>query len=116
MGTPLRRLLEHPDLVEFGIFEPAEQAEISARLEVKARRKTRGSNQPYQFSGVLVCPECLEPLWHRIAHPKRIRKDGSVVEYQYNYWQCPSHKHGPAMRAEVIEPLAEQAFYKVFAI
>ncbi|WP_184915753.1 recombinase family protein [Saccharothrix ecbatanensis] len=115
-GTPLRRLLEHPDLVELGIFEPAEQAEITARLEEKARRKTRGSNQPYQFSGVLVCPECLEPLWHRIAHQKRKRNDGTTIEYEYQYWRCPTRKHGPSMRAEEIEPLAEQAFYKIFAM
>ncbi|MFD9888252.1 hypothetical protein ACFWY9_02835, partial [Amycolatopsis sp. NPDC059027] len=36
--------------------------------------------------------------------------------YEYNYWQCPSHKHGPAMRAEEIEPLATQAFYNIFAM
>ncbi|MFD9888253.1 recombinase family protein, partial [Amycolatopsis sp. NPDC059027] len=110
--TALRRLLENPDLVELGIFEPAEQADISVRLNARARRKERGSNQPYEFSGVLVCPECLEPLWHRVAHRKGKRKDGTVAEYEYNYWQCPSHKHGPAMRAEEIEPLATQAFYK----
>ena len=115
-GTPLRRLLENPDLVEFGIFEPAEQAEISARLAEKAKRKTRGSNQPYEFSGVLVCPECLEPLWHRLVHHKRTRKDGTTIEYEYQYWRCPSGKHGLAMRAEEIEPLAVQAFYKVFAM
>ncbi|MFD0202311.1 MULTISPECIES: recombinase family protein [Saccharothrix] len=114
--TSLRRLLVDPALVDFGIFEPAEQADISARLEEKARRKARGSNQPYQFSGVLVCPECLEPLWHRIATNTRTRKDGSKSEYVYRYWRCPSRKHGPSMRAEEIEPLAEQAFYKIFAM
>ncbi|MBE1572973.1 hypothetical protein [Amycolatopsis roodepoortensis] len=56
-------MLVNPELVELGIFEPAEQAEIVAVLEEKSRRKARGSNQPYPFSGVLVCPECLEPLW-----------------------------------------------------
>ncbi|RSM64097.1 hypothetical protein DMH04_51900 [Kibdelosporangium aridum] len=112
----LRRLLENPDLVEFGIFEPAEQAEISARLEEKARRKTRGSNQPYPFSGVLVCADCLEPLWHRIAHSKRTRTDGTTVEYHNEYWHCPNYEHGSSMRADVIEPLAEQAFYKIFAM
>ncbi|WP_103335216.1 recombinase family protein [Amycolatopsis sp. CA-126428] len=111
----LRRLLTHPTLVEFGIFEPAEQAEITARLDEKSIRKVRGSNQPYDFSGVLVCAECLEPLWHRIAHHDRTGKDGQPVVYEYNYWRCPTRKHGPAMRAEQIEPLAEQAFYKIFA-
>jgi DNA invertase Pin-like site-specific DNA recombinase len=114
--TPLRRLLENPDLVEFGIFEPAEQAEISVRLEEKARRKTRGSNQPYEFSGVLVCMECLEPLWHRLTHSKRTRRDGSTVEYDYHYWHCPSGKHGPAMRAEELERLAMHAFYTIFSM
>ncbi|WP_158881167.1 recombinase family protein [Amycolatopsis anabasis] len=114
--TPLRRLLEHSDLVEFGIFEPAEQAEISARLDEKARRKTRGSNQPYPFSGVLVCPECLEPLWHQLTTSKRTRKDGTVARYENHYWHCPTRKHGPSMRADQIEPLAEQAFYKIFAM
>ncbi|MGW5053226.1 recombinase family protein [Actinokineospora sp. NPDC004072] len=114
--TVLRRLLEHPDLVEFGIFEPAEQAEISAKLDEKARRKSRGSNQPYPFSGVLVCADCLEPLWHRIATAKRTAKDGSTVSYLYNYWQCPTRQHGPAMRVEVIEPMAEQTFYRLFAM
>lgn len=115
-GTVLRRLLEHPDLVEFGIFEPAEQAEISVRLDEKARRKTRGSNQPYVFSGVLTCGECLEPLWHQITTSSRIRKDGTTANYENHYWHCPSRKHGPSMRADVIEPLAEQAFYKIFAM
>jgi hypothetical protein len=114
--STLRRLLGDPDLVEFGIFEPAEQAEISARLDEKSRRKTRGSNQPYEFSGVLVCPECLEPLWHRMAYHERTRRDGTTVAYEYQYWRCPTRKHGPSMRAEEIEPLAEQAFYKIFAM
>lgn len=113
-GTALRRLLERPDLVELGIFEPAGQAEISARLEEKARRKTRGSNQPYEFSGVLVCAECLEPLWRRIAHVVQTRKDGTTIEREYQYWRCPSRKHGPSIRAEEIEPLAERTFYKIF--
>lgn len=111
----LRRLLENPDLVEFGIFEPAEQSEIIARLDERSRRKSRGSNQPYDFSGILVCAECLEPLWHRIAHRTRTRKDGTVVEYEYEYWRCPTHKHGPSMLAGEVEPKAEQAFYKLFA-
>lgn len=114
-GSVLRRLLENPDLVELGIFEPAEQAEISARLEEKSRRRTRGSNQPYAFSGVLVCPVCLEPLWHRIAYTARARKDGSTAEYDYQYWQCSDRSHGGALRAEEIEPLAEQAFYAIFS-
>jgi site-specific DNA recombinase len=114
--STLRVLLENPDLVKFGIFEPAEQAEISARLEEKAPRKARGSNQPYAFSGVLVCAKCLEPLWHRLAHQKRTRKNGKTVEYIYEYWHCPSGKHGPSMRAEEVEPLAERAFYQIFAM
>ncbi|GAA2977428.1 recombinase family protein [Actinokineospora diospyrosa] len=114
--TVIRRVLANPDLVEFGILEPAEQAEIIARLDERAMRKKRGSNKPYGFSGVLVCPECLEPLWHRIAHHDRTLSDGRAVEYQYNYWQCPSKKHGPAMHAEQIEPVAEQAFYRIFAM
>lgn len=113
--SPLRRLLEDPDLVEFGIFAPAEQAEISVRLAEKARRKARGSNQPYAFSGVLVCPECLEPLWHHFTSSKRTRKDGTITAYEYEYWHCPSRKHGPSMRANEIEPLAEQSFYEIFA-
>ncbi|MEV8613124.1 recombinase family protein [Amycolatopsis sp. NPDC051373] len=114
--TVLRRLLIHQNLVEFGIFEPAEQAEIVARLDEKSRRKSRGSNQPYEFSGVLVCAECFEPLWHRIAHHDRKRKDGTSAAYEYNYWQCPTRKHGPAMHAEEVEPLATQAFYKIFSM
>jgi DNA invertase Pin-like site-specific DNA recombinase len=115
-ASVLRRLLTHPNMVEYGIFEPAEQAEITVRLDEKARRKSRGSNQPYEFSGVLVCPECSEPLWHRIAHHDRKLADGTPIEYEYNYWQCPTRKHGPSMRAEEIEPLATQAFYKIFAM
>ncbi|MCK2239409.1 MULTISPECIES: recombinase family protein [unclassified Crossiella] len=114
--TVVRRLLEHPDLVELGIFEPAEQAEISARLEEKSRRKNRGSNQPRAFSGVLVCPDCLEPLWHRGHHDERIRADGTVAVYDYRYWRCGTPEHGFAMRADEIEPLAEQAFYKIFSM
>jgi DNA invertase Pin-like site-specific DNA recombinase len=114
-GTPLRRLLLNPVLVEFGIFEPAEQAEIFARLEERARRKSRGSNQPYAFSGILACPVCFEPLWHRIAHQERTLSNGSPAEYEYQYWRCPTRKHGPSMRADEIEPLAERAFYKIFA-
>lgn len=113
--SPLRRLLENPDLVEFGIFEPAEQAEICVRLEEKGRRKTRGSNQPYAFSGVLVCMECLEPLWHHITNSRHTRKDGTTIDYNNEYWHC-SRKHGPSIRADVVEPLAEQAFYKIFAM
>lgn len=115
-GTVLRRLLEHPDLIELGIFEPAEQAEISVRLDEKARRKARGSNQPYAFSGILACGECLEPLWHQITTSSRTRKDGTTAKYENHYWHCPSRTHGPSLRADVIEPLAEQAFYKVFAM
>lgn len=115
-GSVIRKILENPDLVEFGILEPAEQAEISARLEEKSVRKTRGSNRPYEFSGVFVCPECLEPLWHQFAHHKRTRANGTTVTHEYRYWRCGSHQHGPSMRADVIEPLAEQAFYKIFAM
>ncbi|MEU4523116.1 recombinase family protein [Amycolatopsis sp. NPDC024027] len=115
-GNTLGRLLTDPALVEFGIFEPAEQAEIIARLAEKSKRKTRGSNRPYEFSGILVCPECLENLWHRLTVVKRTGKDGSPIEYQYRFWQCPSRKHGPAMKAEEVEPLATQAFYKIFAM
>ncbi|GLZ39681.1 recombinase family protein [Actinokineospora sp. NBRC 105648] len=115
-ATSLRRMLADPDLVEFGIFEPAEQAEISVRLDERSRRKSRGSNQPYPLSGVLVCSECLEPLWHRLAHQKRTGRNGAAIEYEYRYWQCPSRKHGPSMRADEVEPLAEQAFYKIFAM
>ncbi|WP_370943154.1 recombinase family protein [Amycolatopsis sp. cg5] len=111
----IRRVLENPDLVDLGIFEPAEQAEISARLEEKASRKTRGSNQPYGLSGVLVCPDCLDPLWHRIGSQTRTRKDGSTKEYEYRYWRCPTRKHGPSLRADEIEPLAEEVFLKAFA-
>lgn len=114
--TSIRRLLDDPGLVEFGIFEPAEQAEISMRLEEKARRKTRGSNQPYPFSGVLVCADCLEPMWHQLSTLKRTRKDGTVAEYATHYWRCPTRQHGPAVRADQIEPLAEDAFYKIFAM
>ncbi|WP_370942560.1 recombinase family protein [Amycolatopsis sp. cg5] len=114
-GT-LRALLEHPDLVDLGIFEPAEQSAISAKLEEKASRKTRGSNQPYGFSGILVCPDCLTPLWHRICGQKRVRKDGSTKEYEYLYWRCPTRKHGPSLRGDEIEPLAEKAFFKLFAM
>ncbi|MET8845806.1 recombinase family protein [Amycolatopsis sp. NPDC004625] len=116
-GNTLGRLLTDPALVEFGIFEPAEQAEIVARLEEKSKRKTRGSNRPYEFSGILVCPECSENLWHRLTVVKRGDKNGKpAVEYQYRFWQCPSRKHGPAMNAEEVEPLATQAFYKIFAM
>ncbi|UOX89693.1 recombinase family protein [Amycolatopsis sp. FBCC-B4732] len=116
-GNTLGRLLTDPALVEFGIFEPAEQAEIVARLEEKSKRKTRGSNRPYEFSGILVCPECSENLWHRLTVVKRGGKNGKpAVEYQYRFWQCPSRKHGPAMNAEEVEPLATQAFYKIFAM
>ncbi|WP_336158580.1 recombinase family protein [Amycolatopsis sp. VC5-11] len=115
-SNTLGRLLTDPALVEFGIFEPAEQAEIVARLAEKSRRKTRGSNQPYEFSGILVCPECHENLWHRLTCVKRKGKDGAPVEYLYRHWQCPSRKHGPAMKAEEVEPLATQAFYKIFAM
>jgi hypothetical protein len=115
-GNTLGRLLTDPALVEFGIFEPAEQAEIAARLAEKSKRKTRGSNRPYEFSGILVCPECLENLWHRLTVVKRTGKDGSPIEYQYRFWQCPSREHGPAMNAEEVEPLATQAFYKIFAM
>jgi site-specific DNA recombinase len=115
-ASTLGRLLVDPALVEFGIFEPAEQAEIVARLKEKSRRKTRGSNRPYEFSGILVCPECLENLWHRLTAVKRTGKDGVPIEYQYRHWQCPSRKHGPAMKAEEVEPLATQAFYKIFAM
>src|ERR1700741_506435 len=114
--TSLRRLLENPDLVDFGILEPAEHAEILARLEERAARKARGSNQPYEFSGILECPECLEPLWHHLTHKERTRKDGTTLEYNYRYWRCPSGKHGPAMRAEEVEPLALDAFYQIFAM
>ncbi|XVV03231.1 recombinase family protein [Actinosynnema sp. CA-248983] len=114
--TVLRRLLENPDLVDLGIFEPAEQSEIVARLDEKARRKSRGSNKPYAFSGVLVCPDCLEPLWHRIAGDTRTRADGTKVSYRYDYWQCPTRRHGGAMRAKEIEPLAESTFYRIFSM
>lgn len=114
-GTVLRPLLENPDLVAFGIFEPAEQSEILARLEEKARRKSRGSNQPYDYSGVFVCTECLEPLWHRRAHRSYTRQDGTVTEHQYDYWRCPTTQHGPSMRAAEIEPVAEESFYIAFA-
>ncbi|MGW5050176.1 recombinase family protein [Actinokineospora sp. NPDC004072] len=115
-ASTLRKLLGRPELVELGIFEPAEQSEIVANLDAKTRRKSRGSNQPYPFSGILVCSECLEPLWHRIAASTRRRPNGSEVTYEYNYWCCPTRKHGPSMRAEEIEPLAEQTFYTVFAL
>lgn len=111
----LRRLLENPELVEFGIFEEAEQSEISVRLEEKAARKTRGSNQPYPFSGVLVCAECLEPLWHRLASKSHTRKDGTTTEYINRYWRCATPEHGLGMRADQIEPYAEAAFFKIFA-
>ncbi|MFD8492379.1 recombinase family protein [Amycolatopsis sp. NPDC059657] len=114
--STVRRVLEHPDLVDLGIFEPAEQAEISAKLDEKANRKTRGSNQPYGLSGILVCPDCLDPLWHRIGSQTRTRKDGSTKEYEYHYWRCPTRKHGPSLRADEVEPLAEKAFYKLFAM
>ncbi|MDX8033674.1 recombinase family protein [Lentzea sp. BCCO 10_0856] len=114
--TVVSRMLKDLELVELGIFEPAEQAEIIARLEEKARPSTRGSNQPHAFSGVFVCSECLDPLWHQSNTAKRTRKSGKTVEYVYNYWHCPSRAHGPMMRAEDIEPLAEQAFYTIFAM
>ncbi|GAB3362636.1 recombinase family protein [Amycolatopsis echigonensis] len=112
----ISRLLQDPELVELGIFEPAEQSEIVARLAEKSRRKTRGSNQPHAFSGILVCPECSENLWHRTNIVKRKRKDESSIVYEYQYWQCPGRKHGPAMAAEEVEDLATRAFYKIFAM
>ncbi|WP_394613132.1 recombinase family protein [Lentzea sp. JNUCC 0626] len=115
-GTTLRRLLDDPDLVEFGIFEPAEQASIHAQLEEKARRKKRGSNQPYPYSGILVCPDCLEPLWHQITTLTKTRKDGHKADFTYRYWRCPTCKNGTGLRAEIVEPIAEQAFYKLFAM
>ncbi|MCK2240185.1 MULTISPECIES: recombinase family protein [unclassified Crossiella] len=114
--TSLRSTLLNPELVELGIFEPAEQAEIFARLEEKAARKTRGSNQPYPFSGIFVCPDCLEPMWHHLSHVDRTRKDGSLVSADYRYWHCGIGRHGTKIRADVIEPLAEQAFYKIFSM
>lgn len=112
-GTSLKAVLTNPDLVDLGIFEPAEQSEIVARLDARSRRKTRGSNQPYGFSGILVCPDCLNPLWHALTNSTSKNKDGSVRSYIYHYWRCDDCKT-PSMRAEEIEPLAEQAFYKIF--
>ncbi|RSN63031.1 hypothetical protein DMH01_10475 [Amycolatopsis sp. WAC 04182] len=114
-GT-LAALLVNPELVELGIFEPAEQAEIAAVLDEKSRRKERGSNRPYPFSGVLVCPECFEPLWHRIAGDTRTRANGTQVSYEYRYWRCPTAKHGPSIRAEDVEPFAEKSFYVLFSM
>jgi site-specific DNA recombinase len=119
--TVLGRLLRNPDLVEFGIFEPAEQAEIIARLDEKSRRNERGSNQPYNFSGILVCPDCWEPLWHRAATTKRTAADGTKQSYNYSYWHCATvksgpEKHGTSMRAEEVEPMAEEAFYAAFSM
>lgn len=113
-GTVLKRLLTNPDLVDLDIFEPGEQAEIAARLEEKSHRKTRGSNRPYDFSGILICPDCLDPLWHGIRTVKNTLADGTEKTYEYPNWRCASCKT-PSMRAEQIEPLAEQAFYKIFA-
>lgn len=112
----INRMLTDPNLVEFGIFEPAEQQEIIARLAEKSKRRTRGSNQPYPFSGVLVCAECHEPLWHQLTVSKKTRKDGTKVQFQYNYWRCQISQHGSFMHAEEIEPLALQAFYEIFAM
>lgn len=112
-GTALKKLLTNPDLVDLGIFEPAEQAEIVARLDERSKRKTRGSNRPYEFSGILVCPDCLEPLWHQIIVSKKTLADGSERSHTYHYWRCHTCKT-PSMRAEDIEPLAEQAFYRIF--
>lgn len=116
-GNTLGRLLTDPALVEFGIFEAAEQAEIIMQLQKRSKRKERGSNQPYEFSGILVCAECLESLWHRINVVRRKGKDGNPpMEYLYHYWYCPTRIHGPSIRADEIEPLATQAFYKIFAM
>jgi site-specific DNA recombinase len=70
-------LAGRPGSVEFGIFEPAEQAEISVPTGREGATETRGSNRPYPFSGVLVCAECLQPLWHQLSTNKRTHKDGT---------------------------------------
>lgn len=50
-ASALRAVLEHPDLVKFGIFEPAEQAEISARLEVRTpTAPLSGPERPRAFA------------------------------------------------------------------
>lgn len=121
--SSIRNILVDPAMVEFGIFEPAEQAEITARLDEKSRRKTRGSNQPYPHSGILVCPRCLDPLHHQMNTTKRVKADGTPYEYQTRYWFCPTRRsrnpaerHGMMMRADIVEPMAEKAFYAVFAM
>lgn len=116
LPTTIQRLLTNTELVELGILEPAEQAEIATRLDERSRRKVRGSNQPYALSGILVCAECFEPLWHRIAYSKRTRKDGTSAVYDYRYWRCPTRQHGPSMKADEVEPLALKTFYAVFSM
>jgi len=114
--TSVRRMLGDPELVDMGIFEPAEQAEILVVLEERSRKKKLGSDEVYPFSGVLVCAVCLEPLWHRLTHVEKTRKDGTTVVYDYNYWHCKDKSHGPSMRVEEVEPLAERSFYRLFSM
>lgn len=70
-------LASRPELVEFGIFEPAEQSEISVRLEERARRKTRGSNQALPILG---CPGMRRMPGAAVAptHPQQAYPQGWI--------------------------------------
>jgi hypothetical protein len=112
--TSLSRTLRKRDLVEHGILSPAEYRELQAVLDRLSRPKERGGNNPAPLSGVAVCPDCLQPLWHRAQHMPA-GKNGQKTTKTYRYYYCKTTGHTRQMPAEEVENAAETVFLAVFA-
>lgn len=94
-----------PPAVSAGVFDRV-QTELAKRRKSKTRNP--GANSA-PLSGVAVCWECMEPLWHRAQHVPAGR-GRQKTPTTYRYYHCKTKGHTRQIRADKLEALALKTF------
>ncbi|MFD9893361.1 recombinase family protein [Amycolatopsis sp. NPDC059027] len=92
-------------IIDFVTFNRV-QAELRRRRRSKTRNP-RSNSAP--LSGVVLCGECLNPLWYRAQHV-RAGQGRQKTETTYRYYYCKTKGHTKQIRAELLEESALATF------
>ncbi|MFI7678973.1 recombinase family protein [Actinophytocola sp. NPDC049390] len=88
---------------------------LQMTLDRNAKPKTRPAKSgSAPLSGVVLCWECLEPLWHRTQHMPAGRSR-MKADRTYRYYYCKAKGHTRSIKADVLEELCERSFMAAYA-
>jgi DNA invertase Pin-like site-specific DNA recombinase len=99
-----------PEIITPSVFE-----RVQAEMKKRSRAKTRNpGSSSAPLSGVVLCWECLEPLWHR-AQRFEAGQNRMKEARTYRYYYCKTKGHTKQVRADDLEDWAEKSFLRAFA-